>query len=264
MDLRIAGRRALVTASSSGIGYAIAEALAREGAPVFLNGRSEENLEAAVRRLQKAVDGAVCTPVVADASTAAGAAQIVAAIPEVDILVNNLGKYERKGFFDTTDSDWMDFYEFNVLSGIRLVRAYGRGMRERKWGRIIFISSESGLLTPVEMINYGITKTAQAALARGLAREFGESGVTVNAVLPGPTRTEGIATMLANESKRTGKSVRELEHEFFSQARPTSIIQRFSEPQEVAAMVVYACSDLPSFTTGASLRVEGGIVTRLG
>jgi NAD(P)-dependent dehydrogenase (short-subunit alcohol dehydrogenase family) len=216
MDLRIAGRRALVTGSSSGIGHAIAEALAREGAHVILNGRSKKNLDAAVRRLQKAV------------------------------------------------CDWMDFYEFNVLSGIRFVRAYGQGMRERKWGRIVFISSESGLVTPVEMINYGITKTAQAALARGLAREFGGCGVTVNAVLPGPTRTEGISTMLANESKRTGKSARELEQEFFSEARPTSIIQRFSEPQEVAAMVVYACSDLASSTTGATLRVEGGIVTGLG
>jgi NAD(P)-dependent dehydrogenase (short-subunit alcohol dehydrogenase family) len=246
MDLRIAGRRALVTGSSSGIGHAIAEALAREGAHVILNGRSKKNLDAAVRRLQKAVDGAVCEAVVAAASSAEGAQHIVAAIPEVDILVNNLGKYERKGFFDTTDSVWMDFYEFNVLSGIRFVRAYGQGMRERKRGRIVFISSESGLLTPVEMINYGITKTAQAALARGLAREFGGCGVTVNAVLPGPTRTEGISTMLANESKRTGKSARELEQEFFSEARPTSIIQRFSEPKRWRPW---------SFTPAAILRV---------
>jgi NAD(P)-dependent dehydrogenase (short-subunit alcohol dehydrogenase family) len=264
MDLRVAGRRALVTASSSGIGYAIAEGLAREGARVILNSRSKMNLDAAVRRLQTAVHGAVCDAVEADASTADGAARIVAAAPEVDILVNNLGKYERKNFFETTDRDWIDFYTFNVLSGIRLVRVYGQGMRERKWGRIVFISSESGLLTPVEMINYGITKTAQAALARGLAREFGGCGVTVNAVLPGPTRTEGISTMLVNESKRTDKSVRELEKDFFTNARPTSIIQRFAEPQEVAAMVVYACGDVASATTGATLRVEGGIVTGLG
>lgn len=264
MDLRISGRRALVTGSSSGIGYAIAEALAREGAHVILNGRSSTNMDAALGRLKKAVEGAVCSAVVADASTAEGAQRIVASVPEVDILVNNLGKYERKDFFDTTDGDWMDFYEFNVLSGIRLVRAYGQGMRARKWGRIVFISSESGLLTPVEMINYGITKTAQAALARGLAREFGGCGVTVNAVLPGPTRTEGISTMLANESARTGRAVGELEQEFFTVARPTSIIQRLSEPQEVAAMVAYACSDLASSTTGATLRVEGGIVTGIG
>ena len=264
MDLGIAGRRALVTGSSSGIGYAIAEALAREGAHVILNGRSKKNLDAARGRLKKAVPGAVFTGVVADASTAKGAQRIVAAVPDVDILVNNLGKYERKGFFETTDSDWMGFYEFNVLSGIRLVRAYGPAMRKRSWGRILFISSESGLLTPVEMINYGITKTAQAALARGLAREFGGCGVTVNAVLPGPTRTEGISQMLAGESKRTGKSVRKLEQEFFSVARPTSIIQRLSEPKEVAAMVAYACSDLASSTTGATLRVEGGIVTGIG
>ena len=264
MDLKIAGRRALVTGSSSGIGYAIAEALACEGAEVILNGRSKKNIDAAMGRLQKAVPGAASRAVVADASTAKGAQRIVAAAPEIDILVNNLGKYERKGFFETTDRDWMDFYEFNVLSGIRLVRAYGQGMRRRKWGRIVFISSESGLLTPVEMINYGITKTAQAALARGLAREFGGSGVTVNAVLPGPTRTEGISMMLANESKRTGKSARKLEQEFFSVARPTSIIQRLSEPWEIAAMVAYACSDLASSTTGAALRVEGGIVTGIG
>ena len=264
MDLRIAGRQALVTGSSSGIGYAIAEALAREGAQVILNGRSKKNLDAALGKLKKAVNGAACTAVVADASTTEGAQRIAAAVPEVDILVNNLGKYERKGFFETTDVDWMDFYEFNVLSGIRLVRAYGQGMRQRNWGRILFISSESGLLTPVEMINYGITKTAQAALARGLAREFGGCGVTVNAVLPGPTRTEGISTMLADESKRTGKSVRKLEQEFFSVARSTSIIQRLAEPQEIAAMVAYACSDLASATTGATLRVEGGIVTGLG
>src|SRR5215475_15381593 len=264
MDLRIAGRKALVTGSSSGIGYAIAEALAREGAHVVLNGRSKRNIDAAMRRLRKAVPRAMYTTVVADASTAKGAQRIVAAVPEVDILVANLGKYERKGFFDTTDGDWMDFYEFNVLSGIRLVRAYGQGMRQRKWGRILFISSESGLLTPVEMINYGITKTAQAALARGLAREFGGCGVTVNAVLPGPTRTEGISRMLSSESKRTGKSIRKLEQEFFTVARPTSIIQRLSEPQEVAAMVAYACSDLASSTTGAALRVEGGIVTGIG
>jgi NAD(P)-dependent dehydrogenase (short-subunit alcohol dehydrogenase family) len=264
VDLRIAGRQALVTGSSSGIGYAIAEALAREGAHVVLNGRSRKNIDAAMGRLRKTVNGVECTAVVADASTAKGAQRIVAAVPEVDILVNNLGKYERKGFFETTDSDWMDFYEFNVLSGIRLVRAYGEGMRRRKWGRILFISSESGLLTPVEMINYGITKTAQAALARGLAREFGGCGVTVNAVLPGPTRTEGISRMLANESKRTGKSIRKLEAEFFSVARPTSIIRRLSEPHEVAAMVAYACSDPASSTTGAALRVEGGIVTGIG
>jgi NAD(P)-dependent dehydrogenase (short-subunit alcohol dehydrogenase family) len=180
MDLRVAGRRALVTGSSSGIGYAIAEALAREGARVILNGHSKKNLDAAVCRLRAAVDGAACEAVETDASTAEGAQRIVAAVSDVDFLVNNLGKYKRKNFFATTDSDWMGFYEFNVLSGIRLVRAYGQGMREREWGRIVFISSESGLLTPVEMINYGITKTAQAALARGLAREFGGCGVTVN------------------------------------------------------------------------------------
>jgi NAD(P)-dependent dehydrogenase (short-subunit alcohol dehydrogenase family) len=226
VSLEITGRRALVTGSSSGIGYAIAEVLAREGAHVILNGRSKKNMDVAVKRLKKAVDGAVCKAVVADASTTKGAQRIVAAVLEVDILVNNLG----------------------VLSGIRFARAYGQGMRDRKSGRILFISSVSGLLTPVEMINYGITKTAQAALMRGLAREFGGWGVTANAVLPGPTRTECISAMLANESKRTGNSVRKLEHEFFTVAGPTSIIQRLSAPQAVAAMFAYACRDLASST----------------
>ena len=179
-----------------------------------------------------------------------GAKTIVGQAPEVDILVNNLGIYKRQGFFETPDEDWMHFYEVNVLSGIRSARAYGQGMRERKWGRIIFISSESGLLIPVDMTNYGVTKTAQIAVMRGLAREFGGCGVTVNCVLPGPTRTEGISTMLANESKKTGRSVAELEKDFFTTARPTSLIQRLSEPEEIANMVVYACGDGAGSTTG--------------
>ncbi len=264
MDLKIKGRKALVTASSSGIGYAIAEGLAREGATVIMNGRDKAHMKKAVARIQKAVKGAKLETIIADAATAAGSKAIVKAFPEVDILVNNLGKYERKGFFETTDADWADFYEYNVLSGIRLARAYGQRMRKKNWGRIIFISSESGLLIPVDMINYGVTKTAQIAVARGLARDFAGTGVTVNSVLPGPTRTEGISQMLAGESKRTGKSVKALEAEFFTVARPTSLIRRLAEPEEVANMVVYVCSDAASATTGASLRVDGGVVTGLG
>jgi NAD(P)-dependent dehydrogenase (short-subunit alcohol dehydrogenase family) len=264
VDLKIAGRRALVIGSTSGIGYAIAEGLAREGAQVLLNGRQADSLERAIARIKKAVKGAKVVGVVADAATAEGSKTIVGQAPDVDILVNNLGIYKRQGFFETPDEDWMHFYEVNVLSGIRFARAYGQGMRERGWGRIIFISSESGLLIPVDMTNYGVTKTAQIAVMRGLAREFGGCGVTVNCVLPGPTRTEGISTMLADESKKTGLSLAELEKDFFTNARPTSLIQRLSEPEEIANMVVYACSDGASSTTGASLRVEGGIVTGLG
>jgi NAD(P)-dependent dehydrogenase (short-subunit alcohol dehydrogenase family) len=264
VDLNIVGRCAFVTGSTTGIGYAIAEGLAREGAEVILNGRDDDHMKSAIARLKKAVTGAKVRGMVADAATAAGAKAIIKEVPEVDILVNNLGIYKRQGFFETPDEDWLHFFEVNVLSGIRFARAYGQGMRERKWGRIIFISSESGLLIPVEMINYGISKTAQIAVMRGLAREFGGCGVTVNCVLPGPTRTEGISSMLANESKKSGRSVAQLEKDFFTVARPTSLIQRLSEPAEIANMVVYACGDGSSSTTGAALRVEGGIVTGLG
>jgi len=264
MDLKIAGRRALVTGSTAGIGYAIAEGLAREGAEVILNGRQADTVEKALARVRKAVKGAQVTGIVADAASAAGAKTIVGQAPDIDILVNNLGIYKRQGFFETPDEDWTHFFEVNVLSGIRFARAYGQGMRQRGWGRIIFISSESGLLIPVDMTNYGVTKTAQIAVMRGLAREFGGCGVTVNCVLPGPTRTEGISAMLADESKRSGRPVAELEADFFKTARPTSLIQRLSEPDEIANMVLYAVSDGASSTTGASLRVEGGIVTGLG
>jgi NAD(P)-dependent dehydrogenase (short-subunit alcohol dehydrogenase family) len=264
MDLKIKGRTALVTGSTSGIGYAIAEGLAREGARVIVNGHNKANMQKALARLKKAVTGAKLDSILADASTAAGAKAIVKAFPHVDILVNNLGKYERKGFFETSDEDWEHFFDFNVLSGIRLARAYGPRMRRKNWGRIIFISSESGLLIPHDMVHYGVTKTAQIAVARGLARELSGTGVTVNSVLPGPTRTEGISAMLARDAKRTGKSIAQLEKIFFDTARPTSLIRRFSEPEEVANMVVYVCSAAASSTTGASLRVDGGVVTGLG
>ena len=264
MDLKIAGRRALVTGSTTGIGFATAIGLAREGAHVIVNGRTEAGVEDALARLRATVPAATAEGCAADVVNEAGAASLVARHPAVDILVNNVGKYERKGFFETSDADWMDFYAFNVLSGVRLARAYGHGMRQRGWGRIIFISSESGLLIPVEMINYGVTKTAQIAAARGLAREMAGSGVTVNSVLPGPTATEGINAMLAADSARTGRSAKDLERDFFVGARPTSLLGRFASTEEIANMVAYICSDAASATTGAALRVEGGIVTGLG
>jgi NAD(P)-dependent dehydrogenase (short-subunit alcohol dehydrogenase family) len=264
MDYKIAGRRALVTGSTTGIGFATIVGLAREGASVIVNGRHEGGVNAAIARLKSIVPNVKAEGIAADAASAEGAKSMVGRFPDIDILVNNLGKYERKGFFETSDEDWVHFFEFNVLSGIRLARAYGEGMRRRGWGRIVFISSESGLLVPVEMINYGVSKTAQIAVARGLARELSGGGVTVNSVLPGPTATEGINQMLVDDSQRTGKSAKQLEQEFFVGARPTSLIQRFASTEEIANMIVYVCSEAASATTGAALRVEGGIVTGLG
>ncbi len=259
-----AGRLALVSGSTAGIGFATAKALAAAGADIVVNGRTKDSVDKAVDRIRAWVPSVTVLGLAADATTAAGAEAIAAAVPEVDILVNNVGIYERKSFFDIADDDWQRLFEVNVMSGIRLARLYGEGMRRRGWGRIVFVSSESGLLTPVDMIHYGVSKTAQIAVARGLATELGGSGVTVNSVLPGPTSTEGMVAMLADESKRTGRSADEVERDFFSHARPTSLNRRFSSTDEIAAMITFACSEMAGSTTGASLRCDGGIVTGLG
>ena len=259
-----AGRIALVTGSTAGIGFAAAKALAAAGADIILNGRSQAAVDSTVAAVRAHVPSVAVSGIAADATTAAGAEAIRAAGPKVDILVNNVGIYERKRYFDIADDDWRHLFEVNVLSGIRLARLYGEGMRERGWGRIVFISSESGLLTPVDMIHYGVSKTAQIAVARGLAAELAGSGVTVNSVLPGPTSTEGMVAMIAGEAQRTGRSEKDLEHDFFVQARPTSLNRRFSSTEEIAAMIAFVCSELASSTTGASLRCDGGIVTGLG
>jgi NAD(P)-dependent dehydrogenase (short-subunit alcohol dehydrogenase family) len=259
-----AGRLALVTGSTAGIGFATAKALAAAGANVVVNGRGESAVGAAVGAIRDSAPGVRVMGVAADATTAEGADTIIAAAPDVDILVNNVGIYERKSFFDIADEDWRRFFEVNVLSGIRLARLYGEAMRQRGWGRIVFISSESGLLTPVDMIHYGVSKTAQIAVARGLAVELAGSGVTVNSILPGPTSTEGMVAMIAEEARRRGKSTEELERAFFAQARPTSLNRRFSSTEEIAAMITFVCGELASSTTGASLRCDGGIVTGLG
>jgi NAD(P)-dependent dehydrogenase (short-subunit alcohol dehydrogenase family) len=258
-----AGRVALVTGSTAGIGFAAAKALALAGADVFVNGRKQISVDTAVVSIRELAPFVKITGVVADAATVAGSEEIVACATHVDILVNNVGIYERKSYFQITDDDWRHFFDVNVLSGIRLSRAYGEGMRRRGWGRIVFISSESGLLIPVDMIHYGVSKTAQIAVARGLASELAGTGVTVNSVLPGPTRTEGLVAMIADQAKQTGRSEKELEHEFFTNARPTSLNRRFSSTDEVASMIAYVCSELASSTTGASLRCDGGIVTGL-
>jgi NAD(P)-dependent dehydrogenase (short-subunit alcohol dehydrogenase family) len=258
------GRVALVTGSTAGIGFATAKALAAAGATIIVNGRTKTSVDKAVTNIRESVPTVNAIGIAADATTAAGAETIVATAPDIDILVNNVGIYERKSYFQIEDDDWRRLFEINVLSGIRLARLYGENMRRRGWGRIVFVSSESGLLTPVDMIHYGVSKTAQIAVARGLAVELAGSGVTVNSVLPGPTSTEGMIAMIADESLRSGRSAEDLEREFFDQARPTSLIRRFSTTDEIAAMIAFVCSEVASSTTGASLRCDGGIVTGLG
>lgn len=263
MDLKIKGRRALITGSSLGIGYAIAETLAREGASVVVNGRRTAPVEAAVARIRAQVPGANVSGVAADVTTEAGAKALFAAVADVDILVNNLGAYERKYFFETTDDDWRRMFEINVLSGVRLSRFYAEKMKSRGWGRVLFISSESGMLIPVEMIHYGASKTMQIAAARGLATELAGSGVTVNSVLPGPTRSDGFSVQFEAEARATSRTVADLESEVIAKGRPSSLTRRIADPQEVANLVAYLAGEGASATTGASMRVDGGIVTSL-
>lgn len=260
MDYGIAGRVALVSGSTKGIGYASAKALAAEGAAVVLNGRGAAGVEAAVAQLKRELPGAHVRGVAADLDTAAGVVALIAALPQADILVNNLGIFEPRPFEQITDADWLRFFEVNVLSGVRLARHYVAGMRARNWGRIVFVSSESALQIPTEMIHYGATKTAQLAVARGLAETLAGTGVTVNSVLPGPTASEGVVDFVARLAANQGVDKATVEREFFRSERPSSVIQRFAAPDEVAAMIAYVCSAQASATTGAALRVDGGVV----
>lgn len=260
MELGLNAKRALVTGSTAGIGFAAAVALAREGAHVIVNGRSTARVETAISELRRSVPKAHVEGVAADISGAAGCDQVIAAFPDVDILVNNMGIFEPKPFAEISDVDWMRFFESNVLSGIRLARHYVGGMRSRNWGRIVFVSSESGVQIPTEMIHYGVTKTAQIAVARGLAETLIGTQVTVNTVLPGPTASEGVGNFVAQLAADQGKDAATVEREFFSTARPSSIIQRFASPDEVAALIAFVCSAQASATTGAALRVDGGVV----
>jgi NAD(P)-dependent dehydrogenase (short-subunit alcohol dehydrogenase family) len=260
MDLGLKGKRALVTGSTAGIGLATARGLAAEGASVVVNGRTQARVDSAVENLRRELPGANITGIAADLSSGAGCETLIGQLPEVDVLVNNLGIFEPKSFEQISDEDWMRFFETNVLSGVRLSRHYVRGMRSRNWGRIVFVSSESGLQIPTEMIHYGMTKTAQLAVARGLAETLVGTGVTVNSVLPGPTASEGVGGFVAQIAADRGVDAATVEREFFATARPSSVLQRFATPAEVAAMIVYVCSVPASATTGAALRVDGGVV----
>lgn len=260
MDLQLAGKQAVVTGSTAGIGFAIAESLAREGASVVVNGRTEQRVKDAVEKLRASGVRGKVQGVAADVGTAEGTESLTRRVPEIDILVNNAGIFEVKPFEQIDDDDWKRFFDVNVLSGVRLSRHYLPGMKKRNWGRIVFISSESALQIPAEMIHYGMTKTAQLAVSRGLAETTAGTNVTVNSVLPGPTASEGVERFvheLAAEQKTEDAAV---EREFFRSMRPTSLLKRFAKPEEVAAMVTFVCSALSSATNGAALRVDGGVV----
>ncbi len=258
MNLQLTDKTALVSGSSKGIGFASACQLAAEGARVIVNGRSAEAVATALNTIRQTVPEATLDGFVGDLATTEAIDALLQRFPAVGILVNNLGIFEPKPFEDITDADWMRFFEINVLSGVRLSRAYLTGMKQRNWGRIVFISSESGIQIPVEMIHYGTTKTAQLALSRGLAESCAGTGVTVNAVLPGPTRTEGVEEFVTQLSG--GQSFEAFEKDFIAQVRPSSLIQRFGTAEEVANLVVFVCSPLASAITGAALRVDGGVV----
>src|ERR1700682_530768 len=250
MNLGLENKLAVVSGSTAGIGFAIAVALAAEGAKGVINGRTQARVDSALARIRQRLPKADARGVSADLGTSAVIDKFLDQVSSADILINNLGIFEIKPFLEISDADWIRFFEVNVLSGVRLSRLYLPSMLKKKWGRIIFISSESALQIPAEMVHYGMTKTAQLAVARGIAESFPASGVTVNSVLPGPTESEGVSTFVEGLAKQQGKTKEDVEREFFEHARPSSLIRRFATTDEVAAMVVYLCSEAASATTG--------------
>ena len=258
MDLQLKGKKVLVTGSTAGIGFAAARAFAVEGALVIINGRKQDRVDSAIAQIRKFQPSAELTGIAADVSNAAGCAKLIQTVPDVDVLVNNMGIFEPKPFEKIPDEDWLRFFEANVMSGVRLSRHYLPSMRRRNWGRILFVSSESGVQIPVEMIHYGMTKTAQIAIARGLAESVVGTGITVNSILPGPTRSEGVETFVAQMGG--GGDSAAFEAEFFKSVRPSSLLKRFATVDEVASTIVYLCSPLASATTGAAVRADGGVV----
>jgi NAD(P)-dependent dehydrogenase (short-subunit alcohol dehydrogenase family) len=259
MDLQLTGKVALVTGSTAGIGYAIAAALAREGARVIINGRTQRGVDAALAKLAP-IAAVAARGFAGDLSTEPAAQAVAQEFPDVEILINNLGIFEAKPFEEIPDADWRRLFEVNVLSGVRLVRLYLASMRRRDWGRVIFISSESAIQIPIEMIHYGMTKTAQLAVARGLAEAVAGTGITVNSILAGPTRSRGVVDFVDALAKTQGVSPAQVERDFFKNVRPTSLIKRFATPEEVASLVAYVASPLAAATTGAALRVDGGVI----
>ncbi len=258
MDLKLTGKRALVTGSTKGIGLAIARGLAGEGARVIVTGRSDGAVSEAIDFIRASYPDAVLDGFAGDLATAAGAAELVQRFPGVEILVNNLGIYAPKPFEEISDEEWQEMFEVNVMSAVRLSRAYLPAMKRGGWGRLVFLSSESGIQIPVEMVHYGVSKTALLAVSRGIAEGCAGTGVTSNAVLPGPTLSAGVEAFVAKLSQ--GKPFAEFEREFFEKVRPTSLLKRFATPDEVAPLVLFLCSPLSAATNGAALRVDGGVV----
>lgn len=260
MNIDLSGKTAIVSASTAGIGRAIATGLAESGAETVINGRTQESVDRAIETIRKAVPQAKLRAFAGDLGTQAGADALAKAVPSADILVNNLGVFGPGDIFSTEDSDWERYFQYNVMSGVRLTRQYLKGMVDRRWGRVVFISSESGLNIPPDMLAYGFSKTAQLSIARGIAKTVAGSGVTVNSVLPGPTLSDGLRAMVADTAKKEGKSVEQVANEFVLAHRGSTLLKRVATTEEVANMVVYVCSPQASATTGAALRVDGGVV----
>jgi NAD(P)-dependent dehydrogenase (short-subunit alcohol dehydrogenase family) len=260
MDLGLKGKTAVVSGSTAGIGFAIAALLAEEGANVVVNGRTEARVAEAVKKIRAGGRQVDVRGVAADLGTSEGVEKFVKEVGAADVLINNLGIFEPKPFLEIPDADWLRFFEVNVLSGVRLARAYLPGMLKKNWGRIIFVSSESGQQIPAEMVHYGMTKTAQIAIARGLAESVAGTGVTVNSVLPGPTASEGVEGFVQELAKQQGISKSEIEKQFFASARPSSLLKRFETPEEIAAVVAFVASTQSVTMNGSAVRAEGGVV----